>query len=95
MRPLFAGGGGVGERPAALSEMRRNQEQRATATRPRTQIRAHKRAARMTTKSWSIELGFDELSGSFVDELTSPRSLERRLMCRERERESHVWVVGR
>lgn len=85
LRPLFAGGGGD-ERPLALSEWRRIQEQRATATRPSTQIRAHKRAARITTKSESSSFGLDnELSESFVDELTSPRILVRRLMCGERE----------
>ena len=49
--------GGVRVERRYKMEIRRIQVQQATATRPRTQIRAHRRAARMTTKSESTLSG--------------------------------------
>ncbi|GAB2210429.1 hypothetical protein Droror1_Dr00015695 [Drosera rotundifolia] len=44
---------------AGEGERRRIQAHRATARRPRTQITAQRSAARMTTKSSGLGLGFD------------------------------------
>ena len=57
--PLLATeGGGRGAGGAGVwDDKRRSQAQRATATRPRTQIRAQRSAASMTMKSGSTEAG--------------------------------------
>lgn len=80
LRPLLEAGGGGGRVEAAPppSPARwRSQAQRATATRPRTQIKAQRRAARIMTKSESY------LSGSAVsemaEELTPARYLKGRI----------------
>lgn len=57
-------------------ERRRSQAQRATAMRPNTQIRAQRRAARITTKSESTVTG----STGSVDDVTSLRNLRGRVM---------------
>ena len=85
--PLLAEGGrGGGGREAVELEdprKRRSQAQRATATRPRTHMRAQRRAARMTTKS---EPTVAESGESAVDdELCSSRNLKGRVMWRERK----------
>ncbi|KAK2988201.1 hypothetical protein RJ640_020683 [Escallonia rubra] len=84
--PLFAAGGFVA-RPVILPEILRIQAQRATATRPSTHMRAHSRAARMTTKS-EPKLSSSSGSGSWWvagdEELASARNLERRVICEER-----------
>lgn len=88
------GGGGDGVVVVVVEERRRSQAQRATATRPNTQIRAHRRAARITTKSESTVTG----STGSDDDVTSLRSLRGRVMYvketdrKRRERES---VCGR
>lgn len=70
------GGGGDGVVVVVVEERRRSQAQRATATRPNTQIRAHRRAARITTKSESTVTG----STGSDDDVTSLRSLRGRVM---------------
>lgn len=57
-------------------ERRRSQAQRATAMRPNTQIRAQRRAARITTKSESTVTG----STGSDDDVTSLRNLRGRVM---------------
>ena len=57
-------------------ERRRSQAQRATAMRPNTQIKAQRRAARITTKSESTVTGSTD-SG---DDVTSLRNLRGRVM---------------
>lgn len=57
-------------------ESRRSQAQRATAMRPNTQIRAQRRAARITTKSESTVTG----STGSDDDVTSLRNLRGRVM---------------
>lgn len=57
-------------------ERRRSQAQRATAMRPNTQIKAQRRAARITTKSESTVTGSTD-SG---DDVTSLRNLRVRVM---------------
>ena len=57
-------------------ERRRSQAQRATAMRPNTQIRAQRRAARITTKSESTVTG----STGSDDDVTSLRNLRGRFM---------------
>ncbi|CAI0434789.1 unnamed protein product [Linum tenue] len=89
--------GGALPPPAAAAgpeeERRRIQAQRATATRPRTQIRAQRSAASMTTKSLSTggTGGWESPAGAVVAAAgTESSSLNGRVMwrsCRERERE--------
>ncbi|KAJ0868882.1 hypothetical protein HanRHA438_Chr11g0483101 [Helianthus annuus] len=50
-----------------MPEIRRSQVQRATATRPSTHIKAHKKAARMTTKSESTLFGSGSGGGVVVE----------------------------
>ncbi|KAL3505513.1 hypothetical protein ACH5RR_035354 [Cinchona calisaya] len=58
------------------SEIRRIHAHRATATSPIMQIRAHRRAARITTKSASKLLMSEEGDGGEDDELSVPRIRE-------------------
>ncbi|GER29349.1 Myb/SANT-like DNA-binding domain-containing protein 1 [Striga asiatica] len=92
-RPLLAASGtaGSGDRPP---QMRRIQVQRETMTRPRTQMRAQRKAARITTKS---ELRVSTAAGAFFNpggggaavgegEATPARWRERAVMCEVREK---------
>lgn len=83
MTPLF-GGGSEGRDEVfvfedATVERRRSQAHRATATRPRTQIKAQRRAARMTTKSEST-VGESGAESAVDDEFTPPNNLNGRVM---------------
>lgn len=86
LRPLLAGGVGRGVSAgleAELPESRRSQAQRATAMRPSTQIRAQRRAARITTKSESTVAPCSGGGGGgslVAEELAAPRSLKGRVM---------------
>lgn len=83
LRPLLAGGVGRDEAEgvgAKAPERRRSQAQRATAMRPRTQIRAHRRAARITTKSESTVAASSGGGSVVAEELAEPRSLKGRVM---------------
>lgn len=75
-------------------ERRRSQAQRATATRPSTQMRAQRRAARITTKSESTVTGSPESVVLMVGELASARILNERVMWRGREREKQCVFDG-
>lgn len=73
-------------------ERRRSHAQRATATRPSTQMSAQRSAARITTKSESTATGWRDSAVVVImwadDEFTSPRDLNVRVMWRsERDRE--------
>lgn len=70
------GGGGDDGVVVVEEERRRSQAQRATAMRPNTQIRAQRRAARITTKSESTVTG----STGSGDDVTSLRNLRGRVM---------------
>jgi hypothetical protein len=76
LTPLFAAAGGAvwEARAGEGRRKRRRQPQRATATRPKTQMRAQRRAARITTKSESTTVESEE------DELSSSRNLKGRVM---------------
>ncbi|PON90504.1 hypothetical protein TorRG33x02_137890 [Trema orientale] len=82
--PLLGGGGGGRLEPLAEelpAERRRSQAHRATATRPSTQIRAQRSAARITTKSESTEGSGDDAAGDDDDdEFTPPNNLKGRFM---------------
>lgn len=86
-KPLLAAagsGGGVwvevAGRVVAEEEVnRRSQAQRATAMRPRTQIRAQRSAASITTKSESTVAG-GAGGGPAADEFTAPRNRKVRVM---------------
>lgn len=80
LSPLLAleGAGGRGCEAAAAKEeeeeeKRRSQAQRATATRPRTHMRAQRRAARMTTKSDSTAIRSGEPMAVLTGGSAAPR----------------------